>query len=79
MARLRARWAAFKSAHGALAEGLRPVVSIREIGQNKPVEMRLVVGPIADVHAATTMCAALAGSPFMCHPAVFDGQRLAFK
>jgi hypothetical protein len=79
MARLRARWAAFKAAHGALADGLRPIVSIREIGQNKPVEMRLVVGPVADVHAATGMCAQLAGSQFMCHPAVFDGQRLALK
>jgi hypothetical protein len=79
MSRLRARWAAFKAAHGTLAEGMRPVVSIREIGQNKPVEMRLVVGPVADVHTATTVCAQLAGSPFMCHPAVFDGQRLALK
>jgi hypothetical protein len=79
MARLRARWAAFKAAHSALAEGLRPIVSIREIGQNKPVEMRLVVGPVADVNAATGICAQLAGSQFICHPAVFDGQRLALK
>jgi hypothetical protein len=71
MARLRARWTAFKAAHGALAEGLRPIVSIREIGQNKPVEMRLVVGPVADVHAATSMCARLAGTQFMCVLAVF--------
>jgi hypothetical protein len=34
---------------------------------------------VADVHAATSMCSALAGSQFPCHPAVFDGQRLALK
>jgi hypothetical protein len=79
MARLRQRWTAFKSAHGSLAEGLRPVVTVREMGQNKPLEMRLVAGPVADVQAATKMCAELVGTQFMCHPAVFDGQRLAQK
>lgn len=79
MTRLRARWTAFRSAHGTLADGLRPVVSIREVGQSKPVEMRLVVGPVANVRAAAAICAALSGSQFMCQPAIFDGQRLALK
>jgi hypothetical protein len=79
IARLRQRWSAFKAAHGALADSMRPVISLREVAQNKPAEMRLVVGPVNDVHVATQLCAALQGSQFMCTPAVFDGQRLAQK
>lgn len=79
MARLRERWAAFKSSYAAMADGMRPVISIREVGKNRSVEMRLVVGPVPDVQAAATMCSALSGSQFPCHPALFDGQRLAQK
>ena len=79
MAKLRARWNAFKAAHADIAEGLQPVISIRELGQNKPVEMRLVVGPVPNVYAASQICAALVGTQFACHPAVFDGQRLALR
>jgi len=77
MARLRERWTAFKSSYAAMAEGMRPVVSVREVGKSRSVEMRLVVGPVPNVYAAATMCSALSGSQFMCQPAVFDGQRLA--
>ena len=77
MARLRTRWDAFRKSQGPAADGMRPLVSVRETAQNKPVEMRLVVGPLADVSAAAQLCASLAGSQFPCQPAVFDGQRLA--
>jgi hypothetical protein len=79
IARLRNRWDAFKKSQGPAADGMRPVVSVREIAQNKPVELRLVVGPLADVGAAAQLCASLAGSQFPCQPAVFDGQRLAVQ
>lgn len=79
LAKLRQRWAAFQTAHRALADTMRPIVTLREIAPNKPAEMRLVVGPVADVHVAAQLCAALHGSQFMCVPAVFDGQRLALK
>ena len=79
IARLRSRWEAFKQLQSAAAEGIRPVVSIREIKPGKPVELRLVVGPLADVAVAAKLCAALSGSQFPCQPAVFDGQRLALQ
>lgn len=77
IARLRTRWEAFRKAHGTTAETVRPLVAIREIAPGKPVELRLVVGPFADVGVAANLCASLAGSQFPCKPAVFDGQRLA--
>ncbi len=79
MARLRARWASFRATYGSLADGLRPVITIREVNPAKPPEMRLVVGPLADASAAARLCATLAGSQFACHPAAFDGQRLALR
>jgi hypothetical protein len=79
MSRLRSRWEAFKKFQGAVAETVRPVVSIREISPGKPVELRLVVGPLADVAVAAKLCVALSGSQFPCQPAVFDGQRLALQ
>ena len=79
LARLRTRWEAFRKSQGAVAEGIRPVVSFREISPGKPVELRLVVGPLADVAVAAKLCASLSGSQFPCQPAVFDGQRLALQ
>ena len=79
MSRLRLRWEAFRKAQGPASDGMRPLIAIREMAQNKPVEMRLVAGPLADVGAAAQMCASLAGSQFPCQPAVFDGQRLALQ
>jgi len=77
--KLRARWLAFKAAHGSLVDGLQPVISLRDMGSGRPVELRLVVGPLADVEAATRFCAAIVGGPYACHPTVFDGQHLALR
>jgi hypothetical protein len=79
IARLRSRWEAFQKAQGASLTGVRPVVSFREINPNKPVELRLVVGPLAGIDVAVQLCQSLSGSPFPCQPAVFDGQRLVTR
>jgi hypothetical protein len=79
IARLRTRWEAFKQAQGANLPAVRPVVSFREISPNKPVELRLVVGPFAGIDVAVQFCRSLSGSQFPCQPAVYDGQRLATR
>jgi hypothetical protein len=79
MSKLRARWSAFRATYGSATDALRPIVTVREMGQGKPLELRLVVGPLPDVNAASRLCATLAGSQFVCQPAVFEGQRLALR
>jgi hypothetical protein len=79
IARLRTRWEAFKQAQGASLPNVRPVVSFREISPNKPVELRLVVGPFAGIDVAVQFCQSLSGSQFPCQPAVYDGQRLVTR
>jgi hypothetical protein len=79
IARLRTRWEAFQKAQGANLVGVRPVVAIREVNPNKPVELRLVVGPLAGIDVAVQLCQSLSGSQFPCQPAVFDGQRLVTR
>ena len=75
---LRQLWAGAMGRHGGVLEGLRPIVTVREIARpSSGIELRLVAGPIANAAAAARLCAALAGAP--CHPTVFDGQRLALR
>jgi hypothetical protein len=79
LARLRTRWSELQAQNQALFNGMRPLVALRETSQGKSVELRLVIGPVADIQAAAEVCGALAGSQFMCQPAVFDGQRLGTR
>jgi hypothetical protein len=79
IARLRTRWEAFKQAQGASLPAVRPVISFREVSPNKPVELRLVVGPFAGIDVAVQFCRSLSGSQFPCQPAVYDGQRLVTR
>lgn len=78
IATLQALWASAKEQHGALLEGLRPVIAVREKPKSAGVDLRLVVGPLTD-KAAGTLCAALSTSGWTCRPAPFDGQRLALR
>jgi hypothetical protein len=79
MTRLRSRWSKLATERPELVKGLRPLVTVRELGAGKPVEIRLVVGPIANVNAATEFCSILAPAQYLCRPAVFDGQRLTVQ
>ena len=76
---LRTLWTALKAGkHGALLEGLRPVVAVREGGKSG-VELRLVAGPLANAGAAARLCGSVAAAGLACQPTVFDGQRLAVR
>jgi hypothetical protein len=76
---LRALWTSLKAGHAALFEGLRPVVAVREAGKPGALELRLVVGPLANAVAAARLCASLTANGLACQPTVFDGQRLALR
>jgi len=75
---VKAMWAALKAGQPGLLEGLRPVVSIREVRPGA-IELRLIAGPLANASVAARLCAALSASGQNCQPAVFDGQRLALQ
>jgi hypothetical protein len=74
---LRVLWASTKGSHAALLEGLHPVVAVRENGRTKSTELRLVVGPLANVEDAARLCASLSVARRYCQPVAFEGQRLA--
>ena len=74
---LRLLWTSVKGTNADLFEGLRPLVVARENGRTKGAELRLVVGPMADIEAATRFCATLAASRRYCQPVGYEGQRLA--
>jgi hypothetical protein len=79
VAGLRAIWTAARTRHGALLDGLRPVIAIRETGRPGGVELRLVAGPLGNAAAAARLCSAIAGTGTLCQPSLFDGQRLALR
>jgi hypothetical protein len=73
---LRALWASVKTSAAPLLVNLRPLVVVREVRPGA-VELRLVIGPLANATAAARLCASLAATRRACRPTVFDGQRLA--
>ncbi len=76
---LRTLWAAARNRHGALLEGLRPIVTVREVTRPGGVELRLVAGPFGSAAAAARACTTLTNAGAVCQPTVFDGQRLAAR
>jgi len=74
---LHARWEAYRAARPKLFEGLKPLVSRKEIGRTKRVQWRLLVGPLPTIEAATRLCASLAVFELFCQPTTFEGQHLA--
>jgi hypothetical protein len=76
---LRAIWSATRKIHGALVDGLQPVISIREQSNGMGMQLRLVAGPITDAAAAAKLCARIADDERPCRTAVYDGQRLAAR
>jgi hypothetical protein len=79
IAALRARWAAIRSAHPQLLEGLEPIVAVREPPKTNRVELRLVAGPLAQLGLAEQLCASLTPFGLFCQPTIFDGQHLALR
>ena len=76
---LRARWLGIRSAHAQLFDGLMPVVVLREVAQTGRVELRLVVGPLANAEAAGKICSALERYRLSCQPTLFSGQHVALQ
>ena len=74
---LHARWEAYRAARPKLFEGLKPLVSRKEVGRTKRVQWRLLVGPLPSIEAATRLCASLAVFELFCLPTTFEGQHLA--
>jgi hypothetical protein len=75
---LKSLWASARNTYAPLLERLRPVIAVREVRPGS-VELRLIVGPLANAGAAARLCAALTANGRSCRPAVFDGQRLALR
>jgi hypothetical protein len=73
---LRAHWGSVKAAHGAMLEGLQPLVSVRQSARPGFTDFHLIAGPLADADAATRLCAALTSVRVACRPSTFNGQRL---
>jgi hypothetical protein len=78
IASLRAAWNQIRRNHGALLDGLRPVVGVRD-GRASQTELRLIVGPIGNAATAAKLCATLAAAGLSCQPTTFEGQRLALR
>jgi hypothetical protein len=76
---LRTRWLGIHAAHPQLFEGLTPSVMLREIPRSDHVELRLVVGPMANAEAAARLCASLLSYRVFCQPTVFDGAQAALQ
>jgi hypothetical protein len=76
---LRTRWLSIYSAHPRLFEGMKPIISVREIPRGSRVELRLVVGPIAQSDGAAQLCASLTQFGLSCQPTLYDGQRSALR
>jgi hypothetical protein len=74
---LRTLWHTTKNSDPALLGELYPVVTVRENGKTHGVDLRLVVGPIADAEAAARLCTTLSAAHHYCQPVAFEGQRLS--
>ena len=73
---LQARWMALRAAYGQVLDGLRPVVTVRDNPRSNRIELRLVVGPLANAEEAAQLCSSLANLRQSCQPTMFRGRRL---
>jgi hypothetical protein len=74
---LRTLWRSIKNGDPALQDELYPMVAVRENGKTRGVELRLLVGPIADAEAAARLCMTFSATHHYCQPVAFEGQRLS--
>jgi hypothetical protein len=79
MKALRTRWAGIHSAHAQIFEGLQPVVTVKDNARSNRLELRLVVGPLANAEQAAELCASLAVFRLSCQPTMFDDRHLALQ
>lgn len=76
---LNLRWAAVKANFGPLLTGLHPLAArVHRTGANTTSsDVRLLVGPLPSMAAATQLCARFAAARVTCRPARFEGERIA--
>jgi hypothetical protein len=73
---VRALWRTASAKHAPLFAGLHPIIALRE---SRPgvLDIRLLVGPLADAGQAARLCGYLIAAKIKCSTHPFDGQRLA--
>lgn len=76
---LHQRWAALRTAHPQLFEGVQPVVSVKQNPRSGRTELHLIVGPYANAETAAQFCDFVVPFHVNCQPAMFDGSRLALQ
>jgi hypothetical protein len=76
---LRTLWRSIMNSDLVPLEEIYPVVAVRENGKTHGVDLRLIVGPIADAEAAERLCDSLAAAHHYCQPVAFEGQRLSLN
>lgn len=76
---LRALWHSTRNNDPGLLESLFPVVAARENGKTHGAELRLIIGPMADVESAARLCADLQAAHQYCQPVAFEGQPLSLN
>lgn len=75
---VRARWIKLMEKFGSIMTGYEPVITAQDSARG--VELRLVIGPFANVTEAANLCARLQAAGLNgCSPAPYDGQRLALR
>jgi len=74
---LRVLWNAAKAGFAAQLDGLSPLAAVREHSKSRAAELRLIVGPLSDIEAATRLCASLAAARRACQPTPYVGQPFA--
>lgn len=76
---LRALWHSTRNNDPGVLENLFPVVAARENGKTHGAELRLIIGPMADVESAARLCADLQAAHQYCQPVAFEGQPLSLN
>jgi hypothetical protein len=76
---LHQRWAALRTAHPQLFEGVQPVVSVKQNPRSGRTELHLIVGLYANAETAAQFCDFVVQFHVNCQPAMFDGSRLALQ
>ena len=76
---LRVLWRSILKSEAKTLASLHPIIMLKERGNGKGMQLRLVAGPLTDAAAAAKICAVLSENGRPCETVAFDGQRLAMK
>jgi hypothetical protein len=74
---LRRLWTSTKRSNVALPDELYPLVLVQENNKTPGVDLRLIIGPLANAEVAAHLCSAFLAEHRYCQPVPFEGQRLS--